>query len=388
MIKINRTEESRLTSWYFETDRKLLVMVLIMVLVAMIMAISSGSAMFVRTMNMAHKVQWYDFFVRMIPFYIIGVLTMIGVSMTDKKTVLRLAWADFIVFFILLVGTMLFPHELNNSHRWLVLPGLPNIMPSDLMKPGFVILTAWFISKMRAVYGGDMFDLRRTLFQVKTWSWAWYFAPLVIVLAIQFWHPDFGTMLLYLGTLGIMLILAGLPGKWIASMFGVGGGLFALGVAFLPHVRARTLALFAPVDPHSQIGFALRAIRNGGLSGAGDKAHVVENLPMAESDFVLSVICENFGAIMSCGLIVLLAIVFWRLLHQSKCARDDFVSNAIAGTAAMFGIQVCINLASTLRIMPAKGMTLPFISHGGSSFVAYCLLFGMALALIREDKWQ
>ena len=388
MFKINRTEESKLTSWYFEIDRKLLVMVLGLVLVAMIIAISSGSAMFVRTTNMAHNVQWYDFFVRMIPFYIIGVITMIGVSMTDKKMVLRLAWADFIVFFILLIGTFLFPHELNNSHRWLVLPGLPRVMPSDLMKPGFVMLTAWFISKMHSVYGNDMFDFKRTLFQVKTWSWVWYLVPLVIVLAIQFWHPDFGTMVLYLGTLGIMLILAGLPGKWVASMIGVGGGLFALGVAFLPHVRARTLGMFAPVDPRSQIGFALRAIRNGGLFGAGDKAHVVENLPMAESDVVLSVISENFGAIISCVLIVLLGFVFWRLLHQSKYARDDFISNALAGTAAMFGIQVCINLASTLRIMPAKGMTLPFISHGGSSFVAYCLLFGMVLALIREDKWQ
>ena len=388
MFKINRTEESRLTSWYFEIDRTLLVMVLIMVLVAMFMAISSGSAMSVRTLNMKHSVEWYEFFVRMIPFYFIGLLTMFGVSMTDKKTVIKLAWADLIVFFVLLIGTVLFPHELNNSHRWLVLPGVPHIMPSDLMKPGFVMITAWFISKMRSVYDGDMFDLKRTLFQVKTWSWAWYLAPLTIVLAIQFWHPDFGTMVLYLGTLFVMLVLAGLPGKWIVSMIGAGGGLFALGVAFLPHVRARTLALFAPVDPHSQIGFALRAIRNGGLVGAGDKAHVVEHLPMAESDFILSTICENFGAIASCGLIVLLAAVFWRLLHQSKYARDDFVSNAIAGTAAMFGIQVCINLASTLRIMPAKGMTLPFISHGGSSFVAYCLLFGMVLALMREDKWN
>lgn len=388
MFKINRTEESRLTSWYFETDRTLLGLVLVMILVAMIMAISNGSAMFVRTVNLAHRVQWYDFFVRMIPFYIIGVITMFGVSMTDKKTVLKLAWVDLIVFFMLLIGTVLFPHTMNNSNRWFVVPGLPNIMPSDLMKPGFVMITAWFIAKMREIYGDDMFNLKRTAFQVKTWSWVWYLAPLAIVLAIQFWHPDFGTMVLYLATLGIMLIMAGLPGKWIATLAGIGGVLIALGVTLLPHVRARTLGMFGPVDPRSQIGFALRAIRNGGLFGAGDKAYIVENLPMAESDFILSGICENFGAITSCVLILLMGFVFWRLLHQSKYARDDFTANAIVGTAAMFGIQVCINLASTLRLMPAKGMTLPFISHGGSSFVAYCLLFGMVLALIREDKWK
>ena len=380
-----RTEESKFTSWYFEIDKVLLWLVLGMMFAAIIIAISSGSANFVRTSG---KTEWYEFFVRMIPFYLAGVVTMIGISMASKNTVMRFAWLDFIVFFILLIGTMLFPHKLNNSYRWLMLPGMPHIMPSDLMKPGFVMVTAWFISKMRDVYGDDIFNLKRTLFQVKTWSWVWYLVPFAIILLIQFWHPDFGTMVLYLGTLGVMLIMAGLPRKWIASMFCVAIGVGALGVTFLPHVRARTLALFAPVDPHSQIGFALRAIRNGGLFGAGDKAHVVENLPMAESDFVLSVISENFGAIMACGLILLLGFVFWRLLHQSKLARDTFTSNAIAGAAAMFGIQVCINLASTLRIMPAKGMTLPFISHGGSSLVAYCLLFGMILALIRQDKWK
>ncbi len=388
MFRLNRTEESKLTSWYFETDRTLLGLVLFMMLVAMIMAISSGSAMFVRTINLAHRVQWYEFFVRMIPYYLIGVITLCGVSMCSKKTILNIAWADLIVCFVLLIGTVLFPHEMNHSHRWFVIPGLPNIMPSDLMKPGFVMITAWFIAKMRAIYGDDMFDLKRTAFQVKTWSWLWYLVPLAIVLAIQFWHPDFGTLVLYVATLGVMLIMAGLPTKWILTSVGGAAGLFVLGVTFLPHVRARTLAMFGPVDPRSQIGFALRAIKNGGLFGAGDKAYVVENLPMAESDFVLSGICENFGAIASCGLILVLGFVFWRLFHQSKYARDDFISNAIVGTAAMFGVQVCINLASTLRLMPAKGMTLPFISHGGSSFVAYCLLFGMVLALIREDKWK
>ena len=380
-----RTEESRLTSWYFEVDKKLLGLVLLMILVAMIMAISSGSANFVRT---GGRIQWYTFFMRMIPFYIIGGVTLIGTSMANRKTIMGIAWIDVIICFLLLLGTVVNPHLVNSSHRWFVVPHLPNIMPSDLMKPGFVIITAWFISKMRAIYGDDMFNLKRTVMQVKTWSWVWYLVPLVMVLAIQFWHPDFGTMLLYLLTLGIMLFLSGLPMRLVATLGGVGGGLLFLGVMILPHVRARTLAMFGAVDPTSQIGIALRAIRNGGLFGAGDKADIVEHLPMAESDFVLSVISENFGAIASCALIILLLVVIGRLIKQSRCVRDDFVSMAISGTAAMFGIQVCINLASTLRLMPAKGMTLPFISHGGSSLVSYCLLFGMILALIREDKWK
>ena len=380
-----RTEESRLTSWYFEVDKKLLGLVLLMVLVAMITAISSGSANFVRT---GGRIQWYAFFIRMIPYYIIGLLTMIGVSMTNKETVTKLAWLDVIACFLLLLGTVVAPHMMNNSHRWLIIPGLPRIMPSDLMKPGFVIITAWFISKMRSVYGDDMFDLKRTVMQIKTWSWLWYVVPLMIVAIIQFWHPDFGTMALYLATFGVMVFLAGLPMRLVGIFGGVGISLVALGIAVLPHVRARTLGMFGPVDPTSQIGIALRAIRNGRLFGAGDKADIVEHLPMAESDFVLSVLSETWGAIAACVLIVLLAFVVARLIKQSRSVRDDFVSTAISGAAVMFGFQVCINLASTLRLMPAKGMTLPFISHGGSSFIAYCVLFGMILALIREDKWK
>lgn len=383
-----RTEESKFTSWYFEIDKMLLWLVLGMIFVAMIIAISSGSAMFVRTMNMTHKIQWYEFFVRMIPFYVVGIATMLGVSMAGRNTIIKLSWADLIVCFLLLLGTVVNPHIMNSSHRWFVLPGLPRIMPSDLMKPGFVIITAWFICKMKSIYGSGLFDLKRTLFQLKTWSWGWYLIPFAVVLGIQFWHPDFGTMVLYLLTFGVMLLLAGLPMRWVWILGGAGCGVGLLGLMVLPHVRARTLALFGAVDPTSQIGTALRAVRNGGLFGAGDKASVVEHLPMAESDFVLSVISENFGAIIACVLIVLLAMVVIHLINQSRCMRDDFSSMAITGTAAMFGFQCCINLASTLRLMPAKGMTLPFISHGGSSLIAYCLLFGMVLALMREDKWQ
>ena len=380
-----RTEESKLTSWYFEVDKHLLWLVLGMMLFAMVIAISSGSANFVRTHG---KIEWYTFFLRMIPYYVIGVITMIGVSMTNKKTVIKLGWLDLIVFFVMLIGTLVVPHNMNGSYQWFVLPRLPRIMPSELMKPGFVIITAWFISQMRNIYGKDMFVLKQTLLQVKTWSWVWYLVPFVIMLAIQAWHPDFGTVLLYVATFGIMLLLAEMPMKQVWTLVGVGGGIGLLVFRLWGHAFARATDFFGPVNPTSQIGIALRAIRNGGLYGAGDKADVVEHLAMAESDFVLSVISENFGAIISCVLIVLLAAVVIHLLKQSWRVRDYFSSCAISGTAALFGVQACINIASTLRLMPATGTTLPFISHGGSSLVAYCLLFGMILALIREDKWK
>jgi cell division protein FtsW len=119
-----------------------------------------------------------------------------------------------------------------------------------------------------------------------------------------------------------------------------------------------------------------------------DEAFAKEYLPDAHTDFIFATLVEDWGAIVACGLLVLFFLIIRRLMLTATTTRDKFVFYAICGTTAMFATQICINLATTLGMMPPKGMTLPFISHGGSYFLGYCLLFGMVLALIREDKWK
>ena len=122
--------------------------------------------------------------------------------------------------------------------------------------------------------------------------------------------------------------------------------------------------------------------------GSGDDAFVKESLPDAHTDFIYAAIVEDFGAIVACVLLCALVYVLKRLTTDAMTSRNPFVFYATGGAAILFGTQVCINLATTLHLMPPKGMTLPFISYGGSSFIGFCLLFGMILALVREDKWK
>ena len=133
---------------------------------------------------------------------------------------------------------------------------------------------------------------------------------------------------------------------------------------------------------------SIQSIQNGGLFGQGDGSFVKQSLPDAHTDFIFAAVAEDMGAILACVLIVFLMMVLRRLIVNATAARDKFVFYATGGAAALFGTQVCINLMSTLHLFAPKGMTLPFISYGGSSLLSFCLLFGMIMAIVREDKWK
>ena len=382
MIKIVRSEESVLTSWYFETDRRLLWCILTMILLSVIFVISAGS---IKAEHMGAP--WYYFLVKALPFYLMGIIMLLGTSFLNKKQVLWLAAANLLFGLALLPITVIAPSVINNSARFVSMGGF-NIMPSDIMKPGFIIMTAYFLSKMKERYGANIF-FNKEAWRFDTWlSWAYYLLMFVIVLFIIFNHPDFGTSILYLAVFSAMIFIAGLPLILIPVLGGV--GLMMLVVAFftLGHVHRRILAFFTGSGDTYQVDSSVDSIRHGGLLGSGDDAFVKQYLPDVHTDFIFAAIAEDLGAIMACGLLVLLFYVFRRLIKNAANARDLFVLYATGGAAALFGTQICFNMLTTLNLFAPKGMTLPFISYGGSSLLAYCLLFGMILALVREDKWN
>jgi cell division protein FtsW len=274
----------------------------------------------------------------------------------------------------------------HGSERWAVIGGL-RLMPSDIMKPGLVVMTAWFLAKMKEKFGSDIF-LNPAPWRPAWLSWWTYLVPFGLVLLILFQQPDIGTTLLFMAVVGTMLFIAGLPRKIWLPLLGLFGGVGFLAFLFVPHVHRRVLEFIKPLDPTTQVGYSVNAIRQGGLFGMGDEAFAKESLPDAHTDFIFAALAEDWGAIMACGLLVLLLVVIRRLTVTAMSARDTFVFYAVGGTTALFATQICINLATTLGLMPPKGMTLPFISSGGSSFLGYCLLFGMILAIVREDKWK
>ncbi len=372
----NRTEESNFTSWFYEIDRTLLWFILGLIFVGVWAAISAGSVSAERIGQ-----PWHYFIVKALPFYGFGIATLFVSSMLNKKWVLGLSVANVAICMLLLLVTLVAPNVINGSARWVDL-GVISLMPADIMKPGFIVITAWFLAAMRNQYGTDIF-FNRDAWQPRLLSWWPYLGLFGLTFLIVLGHPDVGTAMLYFMVVAAMLFLAGLPWRLMAVLGGVAlaAGPFAF-FAF-SHVRER---LTGTGDGY-QARQSIQSIQNGGLLGSGDDAFVKQSLPDAHTDYVFSAIAEDLGAVAACVLLCIFLYVLKRLITNAMSARDPFVFYAVGGAAALFGLQVCINLQAALGIV-TKGMTLPFISYGGSSFVAFCLLFGMILALVREDKWK
>jgi len=376
-----RSEESKLTSWYFEIDRRLLGCVLLLVFIGMLFMVSAGSVAAERIGQ-----PWHFFAVKAMPFYAVGLITLFAISMLNKKWILRISWLNVAVGLLLLLVTLVAPHVIKGSARFVSI-GPFNIMPSDIMKPGFIILTAWFLAKMHDKYGPNIFT-NRDAWRIKSLGWWTYFGIFLPAFLIILKHPDLGTSILYFSVLSAMLFMAGLPLFVVPILIGALGLVGVFAFFTMSHVHNRVISWATGAGDTYQVRQSIIPYATAALLGSGDDAFVKQSLPDAHTDFIFAAIVEDVGAIIACGLLGLLLYVLKRLTADAMDARDPFVFYAAGGAAALFGTQVCINMMSTLHIFAPKGMTLPFISYGGSSFVAFCLLFGMILALVREDKWK
>lgn len=380
MLRLTRGEESKLTAWYFELDRGLLTMILLLVVVGAITMITAGSA---EAAKMGQP--WFFFIKKAIPAYMLGLTCLFGCSMLSKQSVIRIAILCLVVGLFGLLVTLAHPVVVKGSARWAHIGGF-SFMPADVLKPALIVLTAWFLNKMRGAYGSDIF-LNKEAWRAKWLSWWPYIAIFLLCVAVFFKHPDIGNLFLYLGVLFVMLFVAGFPLKFLPFVLGGVGVLSAIVILTKEHVRSRFLHMF-DVDRWTQAWYSINSIKHGGLFGSGSDAYVKDVLPESTNDFVYAAIAEDWGAVGCIALVLLLLLVLNRLIKHAIHAREDFVVFALAGTVALFGGQICFNLMTALHLFVSKGMTLPFISYGGVSFISFCIIFGMILALVREDTWN
>ncbi len=381
MLRIKRGEDSKLTGWYFEIDRRLVGMILFLVIVGAVMMVTAGAA---QAAHMNPPQPWFWFIKKAIPAYILGLGCLFGFSMLNKQQVIKISVWGALIGIIGLAITVIFPFKMKGSHRWANIGGF-KFMPADFLKPFFIILTAWFLDKMHKTFGDNIF-MNKQAWKFDRTSWWPYLIIFAVCAFIIFKHPDIGTAALYVAVLFAMILVAGLPLKWLPGVIGV-FVLMAIAALSSPHVRDRAKQIIT-VEPGSQIWFSLNSIRHGGLFGSGDEAYVKDVLPESTNDFIYSAIAEDWGAFAACGLVIVLFILFSRLINQAAHAKDRFVVYAVSGTAALFAGQICLNLMTALHLFFNKGMTLPFISYGGVSFISFCILFGMILAIMREDNWN
>jgi cell division protein FtsW len=302
----------------------------------------------------------------------IAMIAMLLTSMMSPLLVRRLAVIGFLAA---LVALMLLPFLGTDfgkgAVRWYSL-GFASVQPSEFLKPGFVVAAAWMMAASREIGGPP--------------GMSWSFILTIIIVAFLALQPDFGQAALVLFAWGVMYFVAGAPILLLAAMAGlvVLAGSFAYSNS--EHFARRIDGFLSPdVDPTTQLGFATNAIQEGGFFGVGVGEGTVKwSLPDAHTDFIIAVAAEEYGLVLVMCIIALYTTVVVRSLMRLMRERDPFIRLAGTGLACIFGVQAMINMAVAVRLLPAKGMTLPFISYGGSSLIAGGIAVGMLFAFTRS----
>ena len=301
-----------------------------------------------------------------------AMLAMFIVSMMSPTLVRRLAVLGFLFAFLALAFLPVLGTDYGKgATRWYSL-GFASLQPSEFLKPGFVVMVAWLFAASQQLGGppGRAYSFVITMM-------------IVLLLAMQ---PDFGQAALILFAWGVMYFVAGAPMillVLLAGLVGVGG---TVAYAKSEHFARRIDGFLAPdVAPNTQLGYAANAIREGGFFGVGvGEGQVKWTLPDAHTDFIIAVAAEEYGLISVLVIIALYAVIVVRSLLRLMKERDVFIRLAGTGLVCIFGAQAMINMGVAVRLLPAKGMTLPFVSYGGSSLIAGGIGVGMLLAFTRD----
>jgi cell division protein FtsW len=302
----------------------------------------------------------------------VALAVMLGVSMMPPDMVRRLGVMGFALSMVALMLLPLFGTDFGKGAvRWFSF-GFASVQPSEFLKPGFVIVVAWLIAASQDLAGPPG----------KTIS----FALTLVVVGFLAMQPDFGQSALILFAWGVIYFIGGAP----MLLIGVVGGLVAAGgLVFYEsseHFARRIDGFLSPdVDPRTQLGYAANAIQEGGFFGVGvGEGQVKWSLPDAHTDFIIAVAAEEYGLFLVLAILALYGVIVVRSLWRLLPERDPFARLAGAGMACIFGVQAMINMGVAVRLLPAKGMTLPSVSYGGSSVIAAGITMGMLLALTRE----
>jgi len=361
-----RDGEPILPRWWRTIDKWSLSAVLVLVGIGLLLGLAASPPLAERNgFSAFHYVE------RQLVFALLAIITMFALTMMAPQSIRRLA---IIGFSFSLVGLLLLPvfgtDYGKGAVRWFSL-GFGSFQPSEFLKPGFIVVAGWMIAASNEVAGppGKSYSFVLAL-------------VIVLLLAVQ---PDFGQACLILFAWGVMYFVGGAPFLVLAGIAGlaIAGGAFAYQNS--EHFARRIDGfLSAEVDPTTQLGYAANAIREGGFFGVGVGEGTVKwSLPDAHTDFIIAVAAEEYGLILVLVIILLYATIVLRSLFRLMRERDPFVRLAGTGLACTFAVQAMINMSVAVRLLPAKGMTLPFVSYGGSSLIAGGILVGMLLALTR-----
>ena len=363
---LSREERNPLSDWWWTVDRPLLGAILALMLCGVILSLAASPPVATRI-----GLDPFHFFNRHVLFLLPSLIVLLGVSFLSPRQVRRTALIVFAISIALIVATLLIGPEVKGARRWITLLGV-NIQATESAKPAFVVIAAWLFAE----------STRRP--EMPATSMA--LALLLMLVSLLVMEPDFGQTMLILMVWGALFFIAGMRMIWVVGLAGAASaGLFGA-YLLVPHVAGRIKRFMNPASGDTfQVDTAMEAFGNGGWFGLGPGEGIAKrSLPDSHTDFVFAVAAEEFGILLCLALVALFAFIVIRTLSRAYANDDMFARFAASGLAILFGVQAAINMSVNLQLIPAKGMTLPFISYGGSSIVSLAYGVGMMLALTRK----
>ncbi len=366
MTSFSRADTSILGRWWWTLDRWALLVLTLLFAVGAILTVAASPGAAARI-----GLEPFYFVRHQFAFMAPALLIMLAVSMLSPRGVRRMAVLILAVGLVCVAATHFAGVEAKGASRWLSLGGF-TFQPSEFVKPCFAVVAAWMFAEYRQ---SENFPGR-----------AIAGALLLITVALLLLQPDFGMAVTVTAVWFVQFFLAGLSLWWVGLSLALTLGLVTAAYGIFPHV-AKRIDLF--IDPSSgdsyQVTTSLKAFQQGGLLGKGPGEGVVKGyLPDAHTDFIFAVAAEEFGMLAALAIVGLFSFVVLRGLARVVREANLFVLLAVAGLLTQFGLQALINMGVTVQLLPAKGMTLPFVSYGGSSLIGSSLGMGMVLALTRS----
>ncbi|MDX2259475.1 MAG: putative peptidoglycan glycosyltransferase FtsW [Hyphomicrobiaceae bacterium] len=365
-MRVSRADQSRLVTWWFTVDRGLIAAILSLVFVGLVLSLSASPAVAVKK-GLAE----FYFFERHLIFSLAGIAVMLAISLLQPSQVRRFAAILLLVMFVALFAVELIGPAVNGARRWLYVGGL-SIQPSEFAKPAVIVVLAWLFAE--SVRRPDMPAL-----------------PLAVLLQLMLVgllvrQPDVGQAVVLCVVWLALYLLAGLPLIGALLVGGVVAGGLLLAYLSLGHVRDRIDAFLAGTpEENSQADRALQSFIEGGFLGRGPGEGTIKTrFPDAHTDYIFAVIAEEYGVLACLALAALVGFIVVRCLVAAM--REPRAANrlAIQGLAIAFGFQAFVNMSVNVGLLPAKGMTLPYLSAGGSSVIAISVTLGVLLALTRR----
>lgn len=363
---ISRAERTVFGEWWWTVDRALLFAVGALMVLGVVLSLAASPPVAERI-----GVDMFHFVNRQVMFLPPALLIMVGVSFLGPRQVRRLAWVVFAFGMLMLAATLFIGMEIKGARRWINFGGLA-VQPSEFVKPAFVVLSAWLFAE-----GSERRDMPGHLLAI---------ALLGSVVGLLVLQPDLGQTVLSTAVWGALFFLAGLPWIWVVGLGGVGVVGLVAAYELLPHVARRIDRFMNPETGDTfQIDKATEAFASAGWFGKGPGEGTVKRIiPDGHTDFIAAVTAEEFGILFCIAIVSIYCFIVMRGLQHARREQDGFTRLAIAGLTMLFGLQAAINMAVNLHLMPAKGMTLPFVSYGGSSMFAIAVTAGFLLALTRR----